>query len=269
MAMTMMNNLDPVCVIIHDHAPRNYYMNMPLVLHYGDIYETVHYYCSNEMFETLKMIYKGVEAVDVIMLESEDVLKVFNVLQKKYGRSPRAMQCFDNYDLMRKDSYRGLRSGKKPGHVDSAIHNLAPIPDLETLCGMYGLDGINYHRTLSIERNLTKELFFFKQLIKYVNFGYTLVSDDRFKKLNKETVTIINPLKLFPRNKNMFNIMTLIDNASQIFIRNDKLGMFLYFMCTTQNFKKRRVVFFYDDINECDNFESKNVPMWKFVKRGV
>lgn len=245
------------CILIHDNSPKSYYLYSPLVAYYGNTYSKVYYYCPDDMVETFRFMYRTSESIEVCLLESDDVLTMFNFLRKKHGRQL-PIYGFGAYDVLRTDKYKGeyrrYQLNKKT--VDS--------PDLGSMCELYGLDDVDIQTSWSIERDTTRERVFFSALIKYVNFEYTVVSQERFKQDEGKTVTVVNALRMFPKNKNLFNLLTLIDNASMVIVGDDPLGMLLYFLVTTQNYVKSNVTFYCDSSTDLSYFKWHAVPSWNW-----
>lgn len=245
------------CILIHDNSPKNYYAYFPLVTYYGDQYTKVYYYCPDNMLETVKFMYRALNSIEVRLLESEDVLTMFNFIRKKHGRQI-PIFGFGDYDMLRTDKYKGeYRRYELKSQSSSAL-------DFGSICELYGLNDIDITQSWSIERDTTRERVFFTALIKYVNFEYTVVSQDRFKNDEGKTVTVVNALRMFPKNKNLFNLLTLIDNASLVILGNDPLGMFLYFLVTSKNYKKSNITFYCDSSTDLSYFKWHVVPNWNW-----
>ena len=245
------------CILIHEHFPKTYYTYSPLVAYYGAQYTKVYYYCSINMLETIKFMYRTSDSIEVCLLESEDVLTMFNFLRKQYGRQL-PIYGFGAYDVLRTDKYKGEYRRYELNQKS------ADTLDLGRICELYGLEDVNIQKAWSIKRDTTRERVFFTALVKYVNFEYTVVSQDRFKNNGGKTVTVVNALRMFPKNKNLFNLLTLVDNASKVIVGDDPLGMLLYFLVTTKNYVKPNVTFYCDSSTDLSYFKWHAIPSWNW-----
>lgn len=202
-------------------------------------------------------MYRTFDAIEVRLLESENVLTMFNFLRKKHGRYV-PIFGFGIYDDLRTDKHKGAYRRQK---LNSQSPNAL---DLESTCELYGINDVNTTVSWSLERDTVREQMFFTALIKYVNFEYTVVSQDRFKKYEEKTVTVVDALRMFPNNKNLFNLLTLIDNASLVILGDDPLGMLLYFLITNKKYKKSNITFYCDTSTDLSYFKWHAVPNWKW-----
>lgn len=245
------------CVLIHDSSPQHYYIYFPLVVRYSYQYTKVHYYCTANMLETMRFMYRKLESIEVCLLESEDVLTMFNLLRKNHGRKKLLIFGFGSFDALRMDQYRGAyRRHEQKTQSSNSL-------EFENICELYGLNDVNVAQSCPIiERDTTRERIFFTSLIKYVNFEYTVISQERFKHDEGNTVTVVNALRMFPKNKNLFNLLTLIDNASLVIIGDDPLGKFLYFLVTSKNYTKSNIIFYCDSLTDMSYFKLDAVPRW-------
>ena len=251
------------CILIHDQSPKNYYSYTPLVTYLSKHYDKVHYYCSNEMIDMVTWMYRGIPSVVVIEINSCEHVKLFNMFRKMHGMLVDVLG-FGSYDVLRTDKYKGMHLKKQ--YISQDIQHDTYV-DLLNLCKTYDLSlDVNFEDGLILQRDLSRESVFWNQFNKYISFDYAIISQERFRKLHKNSMTIVNIMTMFPKNKNMFYLLKLIDNSNEIIITDDKLGMMLFFMISTKNYDKRNISFVYNDSMDLSFYDKQKVNSWKWIK---
>jgi len=158
---------------------------------------------------------------------------MYNKLRREYKKDI-VVQAFGEYDILRKDAYKDLHNKSE---FDINYY------DIKDVCEKYDIKNVDYEKVPELVRDYNKEQSFFNKVIKYLNFEYTIITKDEYAFLDRDFVFTCNIIKLFPKNKNMFNLLTLIENANTIIVGDDQLGMFLHFIATKHTFRYRKIVF--------------------------
>ncbi len=243
-------------VIIHPQSKQEFFLYCGVIRNHASTLSKLVLFCREDFIHTVRFMYKDLSNVEVFALDkiracNNDVLYAFNVINKQFKNCE--VIGYGVFDRLRKDSYKNK-------HTLACANRTMRSCLFEYDWDESVVDAFTFTRSYFDENKLTK-LF-----ASYLNISYVIVSDDKFLKIPTDCPKI-NILKLFPKNRNVFNYIELIVKSDGIIVGNDEIACLVHKLqsCTSILGSKKRVRFHYKETDDISLYSNPVIKSWSWI----